>query len=189
MGGGPFRLELTRFSGHIDPLRGGVHYGEASSPVCLYFCDDASRERITGALSKRGVDVAAALATGQLTFDSGRASPEELTDVLRDVLAGVTGQYRLLRSAGEMSWAFQHMADCETVMEWETALNVVHAPQAVFLCQYDLHRFIGSVIIDALRSHPLSIVGNAVHQNQYYIDPAEFLQEIRNRPATQLIAA
>ena len=64
-----------------------------------------------------GVDVAAALATGQLVFDGGRDSPEEMTEVLQGVLAGVAGQYRRFRSAGDMSWVFGHMADVETVME------------------------------------------------------------------------
>ena len=87
-----------------------------------------------------------------------------------------------------MTWSFRQMADSETLKEWETMCNVVHSPQAVFLCQYDLRRFVGSVIIDALKSHPLSIIGNAVLQNPYYLDPEDFLREIRNRPSTELVA-
>lgn len=170
----------------VDYFAAGLQSGDEK---CLYFCDDEARERIGSALSERGVDVAAALATGQLVFDGGRDSPEELTEVLQGVLAGVAGQYRRLRSAGDMGWVFGHMADVETVMEWETALNVVHAPQAVFFCQYDLARFAGSVIIDAMKSHPLSIVGSAVYENPYYIDPDEFLLEIRHRRKTPLKAA
>ena len=168
----------------VGYLVAGLQSGDEK---CVYLCDDAARDRISSALGDRGVDVAEALASGQLTLDRGRASAEELTDFLHQALADVPAQYRLLRMAGDMTWAFQQMADTETLMECETCFNILHA-QAVFLCQFDLHRFIGSVIIDALKSHPLAIVGNTVHQNPYYIDPADFLQEIRSRPTTQLMA-
>ncbi len=168
----------------VGYLAAGLQSGDEK---CVYLCDDAARDRIGSALGERGVNVAKALASGQLSMDNGQASPEELTDFLHHALAEVPERYRLLRMAGDMTWAFQQMADTETLVECETCFNVLDA-QAVFLCQFDLHRFIGSVIIDALRSHPLTIVGNTVHQNPYYIDPADFLQEIRSRPTTQLVA-
>ena len=166
-------------------LAAGLQTGEDK---CVYLCDEETQERIVGALTEQGFDVAGALANGQLTMDTGRPSPEDLKQRLHDVLAEVPQRYRLVRWVGDMTWSFGQMVDSETLMEWETMCNVVHSPQAVFLCQYDLHRFIGSVIIDALKSHPLSIVGKAVLQNPYFLDPQDFLSEIRNRPSTKLVA-
>lgn len=153
---------------------------------CVYICDDEARQRIVEVLTQRDVDVKAVLASGQLILDPGRPSPDDMKSRLHDVLAEIPENYRLVRWVGDMTWSFEQMADSETLMEWETMCNVVDSPQAVFLCQYDLRRFIGSVIIDALKSHPLSIIGKTVHQNPYYLEPQDFLLEIRNRPATQL---
>ena len=135
---------------------------------CVYFCEDANRESVVHELMARGIDVERAVASGQLTMSSDRPSPGELQRLLHDALADVPARFRLLRWVGDMSWSFDQMADSETMMEWAI---VMHAPQAVFLCQYDLRRLSGSVVIDALKMYPLSIVGNTVHQNPYYQDP------------------
>ena len=162
-------------------LAAGLHSGRDK---CVYLCQDETWSRVEGQLAQCGIDIAAAMASGQLLVDEGRPSPEELRTRLHAALAEIPDPFRTLRWVGDMTWSFGQMADTETLMEWETMCNVVESPPAVFLCQYDLRRFVGSVIIDAMKSHPLSIIGNTVHQNPCYVDPEAFLTEIRNRPAT-----
>ena len=69
-------------------------------------------------------------------------------------------------------------------MEWETHCNVIESPRAVFLCQYDLTPFRGDVVMDALKTHPLCVVSNVIHQNPYYEKPEVFLDELRHRDST-----
>ncbi len=154
---------------------------------CVYFTNGGeTRQEIEDGLADAGVDVATMKASGQLVLGEASPTPEEMKDRLNQALAEVPGRFRLVRWGGDMTWTLGKVATSETLMEWETMCNVIESPQAVFLCQYDLHRFVGSVIIDALRSHPLSIVGSTIHQNQYYQDPETFLAEIRSRPSTAL---
>ncbi len=154
---------------------------------CVYFTNGGeTRREIEDGLAATGVDVASMVASGQLVLGEASPTPEEMRDRLNRALAEVPERFRLVRWGGDMTWSLGKVATSEVLMEWETMCNVIEAPQAVFLCQYDLHRFVGSVIIDALRSHPLSIIGSTIHQNQYYQDPETFLTEIRSRPSTPL---
>lgn len=152
---------------------------------CVYFTNGAeTRGEIEDGLADSGVDVASVMASGQLVLGEASTTSEEMRDRLNQALAEVPDRFRLVRWGGDMTWTLGKVATSETLMEWETMCNVIKSPQAVFLCQYDLHRFVGSVIIDALKSHPLSIVGSTIHQNQYYQDPETFLAEIRSRTPT-----
>lgn len=69
-------------------------------------------------------------------------------------------------------------------MEWETMCNVIEGPPAVFLCQYDLTQFLGSVVIDALKTHPLCVVSSVIHKNPFYEKPELFLEGLRRRRET-----
>ena len=72
-------------------------------------------------------------------------------------------------------------------MEWESACNVVEDAPVVFLCQYELSQFQGNVVVDALKTHPLCIMGSTIHRNPYYEDPEAFLDHIRRRVATSKV--
>ena len=71
-------------------------------------------------------------------------------------------------------------------MEWEMHCNTVENPAAVFLCQYDLTTFLGTVVMDAMKTHPICIVGDVIHQNPYYENPKVYLEEIHRRDSTTL---
>ncbi len=143
-------------------------------------------EELQERLRAAGIDVEAAVASGQLFVDEGRSDPEELRRVLREALASVPDKFSLLRWAGVMSWALSKMPTTERLMEWETHCNTVENPAAVFLCQYELPTFRGNVVMDALKTHPISVVGSAIHQNPYYQDPEVYLQELQRRSPTTM---
>lgn len=153
---------------------------------CVCIGEPDSLNRIHAGLESRGHNTAAAIRSGQLVLFTGHPTPGELRSRLLQELVGVPEQYRLLRWLGDMTWAFDQMATTETLMEWECTSNVNNFP-GVFLCQYDLHRFPGYVIVDALKSHPLSIIGNTIYENPYYLEPDQFLEEIRSREPTALV--
>lgn len=141
--------------------------------------------RIKTSLQSRGIDTAAAIRTGQLVMFTGHGSPEELKARMQRELASIPGEYRMLRWLGDMTWAFDKMATTETLMEFECVSNVERLPAVVF-CQYDIRRFPGYVIVDALKSHPLSIIGDTIYENPYFIEPTDFLEELRTREPSKL---
>lgn len=133
-------------------------------------------------LADNGVDAGYARQTGQLIVDHGRGSPQEMRAQLEEVLSDIPERYPMLRWVADMTWSLKKLPTSEALMEWESHCNVVESPPAVFLCQYHLAAFNGTVMMDALKTHPTCIVSNAVHVNPYYQEPAAFLEELRGRP-------
>ena len=80
-----------------------------------------------------------------------------------------------------MTWSLRKLPSSHSLMEWETHCNTIDSVPAVFLCQYDLKQFMGSVVMDAFKTHPLCIVTNAIHQNPYFVEPGLFLEELQGR--------
>ncbi len=144
------------------------------------------RETLLDRLRAAGIDVETAIASDQLFVDEGSSDPEILRQILREALATIPERFSLLRWVGVMSWALGKMPTTEKLMEWETHCNTVEKPTAVFLCQYELQTFRGNVVMDALKTHPISVVGNAIHQNPYYEDPEVYLQAVRRRDPTPM---
>ncbi len=138
------------------------------------------------ALAANGIDVEGALASGQLVLDEGKSRPEELKDMLRGAMVDIPARFPALRWVGEMTWTLEKLPTTEKLMEWETHCNCVEDPAPVFLCQYDLTAFLGNVVMDALKTHPICIVSNVIHQNPYYQKPEVFLEELRHRKPTAL---
>ncbi len=155
--------------------------GLAAGDKCVYLCRSPDQREILEALADRGVDVEGASASGQLVLDEGKAKPEELRDWLNQLSTEVRERHRLLRWGGDMSWSVDKLASSEALMEWETMCNLMEGPPGLFLCQYDLSQFLGNVVMDALKTHPLCIIGKVIHQNSFYMKPEEFLEELRGR--------
>ena len=154
--------------------------GLEASEKCVYFISPGpGREELETGLAARGVDVQGALASGQLVVDQGKSSPQEMQDALRHALAEIPGKFPLLRWGGDMTWSLKKLPTTDKLMEWETHCNTIEDPPAVFLCQYDLTTFPGNVVMDALKTHPLCIVSNIIHQNPYYESPEVFMERLR----------
>jgi MEDS: MEthanogen/methylotroph, DcmR Sensory domain len=86
------------------------------------------------------------------------------------------GGYSFVRGVGEMTWALRQAPGVEELMAFESRINhfAVEFPQ-VLLCLYDLWRFSGDMIIDAVKTHPKILVKGVVVENPYYLEPDEFL--------------
>jgi hypothetical protein len=49
------------------------------------------------------------------------------------------------------------------------------------ICSYNLIEFGASVVMDALRTHPIVIIGGLVHENPFFVSPDQLLLEIQER--------
>ena len=160
-------------------LKAGLEGGD----MCIYVTSPEAHAvaDITAALAAEGIDVDRCRTTGQLILTEGRSTPQEMKALLSEAISKVSAESRLLRLGGDMTWSLKKMPGTDALMEWESHCNVVEEAPALFLCQYDLKQFLGSVVMDALKTHPLCIIGNAIHQNPYYIEPELYLEELRSR--------
>lgn len=160
--------------------------GLRSGEKCIYVMNAArdwmeARER----LSDDGVDIRQALETGRLEIREGCRDPRELTPAMEASLAAVPGSYPAVRCGGDMVWARERVASSGTLMHFEMGINVHRGRPISFLCQYDLTCFPGYVIMDALRTHPLSIIDGAMHHTPYHQSMDAFLKALPAREAAR----
>jgi MEDS: MEthanogen/methylotroph, DcmR Sensory domain len=70
----------------------------------------------------------------------------------------------------------------DDLIEYETRVNyVIPKYEDAVICTYDLTRFGASVVMDALRTHPVVIIGGLLQENPFFVPPDQLLFEIRER--------
>lgn len=169
-----------------DLLRPFLAEGVRSGQRCVYLAQpEERREELLSRLAADGVDVERAVEDGRLELRGGLGDPEELERLLGRNAGLVPDRFPLLRWGGDLTWSREEMPDSRALMQWESACNTFeHRERAVFFCQYSLSDFSGDLVMDALQTHPVSIVGRSVQENSLYREPEAFLAELEERPVT-----
>ncbi|MFC7133357.1 MULTISPECIES: MEDS domain-containing protein [Salinibaculum] len=161
-------------------LRHGLERGDR----CLYIVDDLSRESLLSALRDGGVDVDAALESGQLSFrsveetylDTQEFDPDEMVDFYADAITEATEEYSALRVVAETTWLHGEAATMEQFLEYEAKINrLFDNENCIGLCQYDRTAFDPDVIRKVIQTHPHLIYDGTVTNNVYYTPPEEYL--------------
>ena len=166
----------------IDPfLVEGMRRGEKA----VYIVDPSRREehrtRLGGsAPSPRLLDVTtwneAHLRGG--TFDQDRMMAD-LDELIRSHAA--TGEPPM-RLVGQMGWMFSSPPGIEQLVEYEASVNeVLNRGKTPTVCVYDVRRLSGSMMVDLLRAHPLTVMNGVLHENPFYTPAARMLEDIRRR--------
>jgi hypothetical protein len=115
------------------------------------------------------------------SFDQDRmiASLEAL---LRDHAA--TGRPPM-RLVGQMGWIFSSPPGIEQLVSYEATVNeVLNRGRTPTVCVYDIRRLSGSMMMDLLRAHPLTVLNGVLHENPFYTPAEEMLRDIQRRRTT-----
>jgi hypothetical protein len=81
-----------------------------------------------------------------------------------------------------MEWALVDLPGVEDLIEFETRVNyVVPKYDNIVICAYDLSKFSAGVVMDALRTHPVVIIGGILQENPFFVPPDQFLVELKER--------
>ena len=96
--------------------------------------------------------------------------------------SGREAGYSRLRIMGNMNWVFNGTTGVDDLIEYEAEVNEVLSrnPQPA-VCVYDIARLSGAMMMDLLRTHPLTLIGGVVQENPFYTAPAEMLVELQDR--------
>ena len=111
-------------------------------------------------------------------FDKERmlATVDRLTGAGRD--SGFSG----LRIMGNMDWVFNDTPAAEELIEYEAQVNEVLARnRQPAVCVYDMAKLSGSMVMDLLRTHPLTLINGVVQENPFFTPPGEFVKELKAR--------
>jgi len=104
--------------------------------------------------------------------------------------SGPAAGYAQTRFLAHMEWALVDLPGVEDLIEFETRVNyVVPKYDDTVICAYDLSKFGASVVMDALRTHPVVIVGGLLQENPFFVPPDQFLHEIREQRLARKSAA
>ena len=145
-------------------------------------------QRLVGA----GIDPAVAARSGQLLLRTnaetyligGRFDPDRMLTVFEQLASGnAGGGFPLSRIVCHMEWAADDRSYIDDLVEFESRVNEVwRRHEDAVICTYDLARFGGSTVVDIIRTHPMVIIGGILQENPFFVPPAEFLSELRQRP-------
>ncbi|WP_020654134.1 MEDS domain-containing protein [Massilia niastensis] len=114
--------------------------------------------------------------TGRFSKDRMLATVDHLTGSGRD-----TGFGRV-RIMGDMDWVFAGTPGAADILEYEAEVNdVLTRNRQPAVCVYDIAKLSGSMMIDILRTHPLTLIGGVVQENPFYTPAADMLAELRAR--------
>jgi hypothetical protein len=172
-------------------LRPFIRDGFADGDKAYHYVDPQRQEEHLGWLAEAGVNVDEVMSTGQLevrpweesTLRGGQFDVEIWLATFEEVLqSGPASGYGQTRFFGHMEWALTDLPGTEDLIEYETRVNdVIPKYEDTVICTYDLTKFGASAVVDALRTHPVVIIGGLLQENPFYVSPEQLLSEIRQR--------
>jgi hypothetical protein len=202
--GGPGRTALERHR-HVcvlydsadeeyRVLRTFVRDGFARGDRAFHIIDPRQRPDHLRRLAGYGIDVPAAVGSGQLEvrgWEDAHLRPgwfdqHAMLALVEEALGDTKRRgFPFTRWVANMGWALGEYRGVGDLVEYCTRLNeVVPRHEATIVCTYDLARFSASAVIDILRSHPVAVIGGLVHENPFHVPPEELIRELRERRAT-----
>jgi hypothetical protein len=112
------------------------------------------------------------------SFDQNRMMAA-LEDMIRDHAASGRPPMRLV---GQMGWVLAAPPGIEQLVAYEASVNeVLNRGKTPTVCVYDVRRLSGSLVMDLLRAHPLTVMNGVVHENPFYTPALEMLRELHQR--------
>ncbi len=168
-------------------IREGLVRGERA----FHIVDPARRDDHVRRLYDAGIDVGALMSCGQLEvrdwtqahLRAGQFDAERMIEVVAESHAyAERNGFRRTRYITHMEWALAAGSLTEKLAEYEANANhsIPKRDDAV-ICVYDFPRWGGQTLVDALRTHPLVIIGGYLHDNPFFQPVAEFLGDVQSR--------
>ncbi len=87
-----------------------------------------------------------------------------------------------MRIVGQMGWVFSSPPGIEQLVAYEASVNeVLNRGKTPTICVYDVRRLSGSMMMDLLRAHPLTVMNGVLHENPFYTPAEEMLRDLKSR--------
>ncbi|MEV8511219.1 MEDS domain-containing protein [Dactylosporangium sp. NPDC051484] len=172
-------------------LRSYIAAGFDSGEKAFHLVDPELRDEHLKRLGEVGVDVEAALASGQLEVrlwqDSylrdGQFDQDAMLAWLREQFESIVAAgFQRARLIAHMEWWLLDELVGDSLFEYEARINLMMPRYGnAAICTYELPKLKASMMIDLLRTHPLVIIGGLLQSNPFFVPPEQFLREIRER--------
>jgi hypothetical protein len=162
----------------------------------FHIVNPSHRSKHAERIAEAGIDAARAEDKGQLEIVGWDEAPLRggsfnlgaMLSLLPELLnEGRTRGFPVTRFIADMAWVLNDPGAVDHLLEFECRVN--HAlPKApdIVICAYDLDKFGAATVIDALRTHPIVLIGGIVHRNPFYVSPEELLKEVNERESPEI---
>lgn len=163
--------QFARAVGFLEVgLRGRDH--------CVIFGHDDANAAICDALRARAFDPETLAEEGRLTRLGGAAAGDLiLADIAAIFQRAIDCGAPLVRLLGNIGWGRPGWPSDPDLLAFEAKVtDAVRALPAVVVCMYDVRALSGPVCVHgAYETHPLTICGNVLRENPYFVPAAAFL--------------
>lgn len=166
----------------IDPfLTEGMRRGEKA----VYIVDPEHRERHHARLGMEApsADLLDVTTWNEAHLKGGSFDQDRMMAALDEMIRehAATGRPPM-RLVGQMGWMFSSPPGIEQLVAYEASVNeVLNRGKTPTVCVYDVRRLSGSMMMDLLRAHPLTVMNGVLHENPFYTPADEMLQDLRRR--------
>lgn len=168
-------------------IKEGFDRGERA----FHVVDPKLRQEHLRQLIAVGIDAEVAERSGQLELcdwhdaylRDGHFDQNKMLALLQGALdKGKRQGFPLTRLIAHMEWALEDRPGVSDLVEYEARLNYF-LPRYIdpVICLYDLSKFRADVVIDVMRTHPMTLIGGVLFENPFFVPPDEFLRELRER--------
>jgi hypothetical protein len=141
-------------------------------------------------LAAAGLDVDEKQAAGQLELrlDSetylrnGKFDQDRMLAAFEGMASGANSDFPLSRIVCDMDWVAETPVMHNDIIEFESRVNDVwNRHDDIVICVYDLKKMSGDMAIDIMRTHPIVLIGDVLHENPFFVPPDQFLRERRSK--------
>ena len=147
----------------------------------IYIADDQTVDELADRLQQSGINVDKESDRGALKLWTRRewrqpgqlSSQRKSLQVLDFISAASKSGFKGSRFAVEMTWTLGPDIGASELEHWEATLNTIFVPgfPGRIACQYNRSRLSPEVMLAALHTHPLAILGDHVYPNCFYEAP------------------
>ena len=186
-----FRTSAERYRVLMPFIREGMEQGDRA----LHIVNPSLRNEHAQRVADAGIDAARAQVEGQLEImgwdeaplRGGSFNQNAMLSLLPALLNdGRVRGFSITRLIADMAWVLNDPGTLDRLLEFECRVNLA-LPKAgdIVICSYDLDKFGAPVVVDALRTHPVVLIGGIVHRNPFYVPPEELLKELDERESPE----
>ncbi|MES1208162.1 MAG: MEDS domain-containing protein, partial [Pseudomonadota bacterium] len=154
----------------------------------VYIVDPAHRDGHEARLSASApsVDLLEVTTWNEAHLKGGSFDQDRMMTALDHMIrAHATAGHPPMRLVGQMGWVFASPPGIEQLVAYEANVNeILNLGKTPTVCVYDVRKLSGSLVMDLLRAHPLTVMNGVLHENPFYTPAREMLAELKRRRAT-----
>ncbi|VXC70789.1 MEDS domain containing protein [Burkholderia sp. 8Y] len=167
-----------------------------SGEKVMHIVDPALLTDHRARLTASGIDAAHCEACGQLEVvswrdaylnEDGAFDKDRMLAAVDDLTGrGHAAGFSRVRIMGNMDWVFGDIEVAPKLIEYEAEVNeVLERNRQPAICVYDMAKLSGAMLMDLLRTHPMTLINGVVQENPFFTPPSEMIQELKRRRSVE----